>query len=72
MGVFRPSSPCCVVCPDPPHCIYILCILLLLCLLEMVYSDGMSSAHRRHSALAPWGCASQGVKRVAQWLNAAR
>lgn len=52
MGVFLQSSPCCVVCPTPPlHCIYILCILLLLCLLEMVYFDGTSMGHRRY----PWG-----------------
>lgn len=43
MGL-SPSLPRCVVRSDPLHCIYILCILRLLCLLEIVNSDGMLSA----------------------------
>lgn len=54
-------SPCCVVLSDPLHCIYILCILRLLCLLEIVNSGGMLSGYCRHSAPAPWGSGPMSV-----------
>lgn len=43
-----PFSPRCVVPSDPLHCIYILCILRLFCLLEAVKADGMLSGYGRH------------------------
>lgn len=62
-----PFLPCCVVHSDP-HCIYILCILGLPCLLEIVNSDGMLSGCCLHSAPAPWGwvcvCAKESVWQV--------
>lgn len=48
LSLSLPFSPRCVVRSDPLHCIYILCILRLLCLLETVRADGMLSGHGPH------------------------
>lgn len=40
-----PFPSCCVVGSGPRHCIYILCMLRLCCLLEILNSGGMLSGH---------------------------
>lgn len=71
--VSSPISPRCVVCSDPLHCIYILCVLLLLGLLEIVNSDGMLSGRCRPWLQHPgdaYECMCERVKRIA-WRGSA-
>ncbi len=61
-----PFSP--VVWSTLIHCIYILCIHRLLCLLETVNFDGMLSGYCWHLAPAPWDeCACVCVPRESVW-----